>query len=142
MKKQMWGNPGVDYLIDVHDKILSHKICDYIIYDLIHVHICDMYLPKDRTLTSQVHACITLDVGCTMLYTVYLRVYITSLYQLDYYEIMCLTILHTRSKSYTRKKILVWLRCHLLITKIALVSNALNFDVYNDVSDTVRAYIL
>ena len=83
------------------------------------------YLPKDRTLTSQVHDCIKLDVGCSMIHTVHLHMYITSLYQLDYYDIMCLTILHTRNKSYTRKKILVWPRCHLLITKIALVSKAI-----------------
>ena len=71
------------------------------------MYICDMYLPKDRTLTSQVHACVKLDVGCTVVHTVYLCMYITLLYQLGYYNIMCLTILHSRNKSYTRKKILV-----------------------------------
>ena len=36
---------------------------------------CDMYLPMDRTLTSQVHACIKLDVGCYSPYSVFTYVH-------------------------------------------------------------------
>ena len=39
------------------------------------MYICDMYLPKDRTLTSQIHVYIKLDVGCYSPYSVFTYVH-------------------------------------------------------------------